>query len=69
MNQLIAMPSEKVLVPAESRSLLSRTSAILILLALQNFTGKLAKFKLFQQIQPIFFNFPHDSGKYANLGT
>ena len=47
MNQLIAMASTKIPVPAESRALLSRTSAIPTLLALQNFTGKLAEFEFF----------------------
>ena len=69
MNQLIAMASTKIPVPAESRALLSRTSAIPTLLALQNSTGKLANFEFFEQIQQIPFNFPHGSRKYANLGA
>ena len=64
LNQLIAMASTKVPVPAESRALLSRTSAIPTLLALQNSTGKLANFEFFEQIQQIPFNFPHGSSKY-----
>ena len=58
------MASTKVPVPAESRALLSRTSAIPTLLALQNSTGKLANFEFFEQIQQIPFNFPHGSSKY-----